>query len=206
MRIKDSIISFCLLVVLLFLPGVNHAQNCIKLLPKVKSASEMILGIDYPWWYNLGQLETESNCIWRTSLDGWGSIGYAQITPKWEGTMLNKIFPLWKKESTDHFLAHAYLVKKYIRMSKCNKLWTSYQCYNRNCQKINLESHPHCNWNLGYQICLEKHNKQVCVYKKNSECKQYRSSCEINYSYGFKVWKNGRKYAKGIIENLWRYW
>lgn len=182
-------------------------SNCQKLIPKVKSASEFILGIDYPWWYNLGQIETESNCIWQTSLDGWSSLGYAQITPTFWGKILTKFFPNWKhKEHQDHFLAQAYIIKDCINKAYCRKLWNVYQCYNRSCQKVNLEAKKgNCSYSKSFEICLEK-PQFVCVWKgSNGSCKQWRSSCDINYSYSIKVFQNGKKYNSGITEKHYNF-
>ncbi|MEM1660851.1 MAG: hypothetical protein QXR17_06915 [Candidatus Bathyarchaeia archaeon] len=196
-----------LLFFLIFVEDGYCAERCKKLLLKVKSASEFILGIDFPWWYNLGQIEAESNCMWRTSLDGWGSVGYAQITPRFWDRVLKKYFPNWQVNVSEYFYAHAWVVKYYISQSKCKKLWEVYQCYNRNCQKVNREAvMGNCEWSRARSVCFDRYDMMVCVWRRGSECVQYRSSCDINYSYGYKVWRNGRKYAGGVFEKVWRYW
>jgi hypothetical protein len=35
---------------------------------------------------------------------------------------------------------------------------------------------------------------------------QWKTSCDINYSYGYKVWKNGLKYRNGMVEKTYVYW
>lgn len=198
------------LVVLIFLlPSLLFASDCRKFILKVKSASDFILGINYPWWYNVGQLEVESNCIWRTSLDGWGSIGYAQITPKFWDKTIGKLYPNWKiKDSTDYFLAHAYVIKTCLDSAYCNKnLWNVYQCYNRNCSKVNREAREaSCNWDKALNICYNKYLENICVWNVGSKCRQWRTNCDINYNYGFKVWKFGKKYNPGIVEKEFSYW
>lgn len=175
--------------------------DCRKLTYRVKSASEFVLGIDFPWWFNLGQLEAESGCIWRTSVDGWGSIGYAQITPRFWGSVLRRVFPNWDKVGhTDHFLAQAYILKSLLGQIVCEKLWVMYQCYNRSCIKVNREANlAKCDYSKAFDICLE--NPQfICVWKRfDGSCRQWRSSCDINYSYSWKVYKNGQKYSSGIV-------
>lgn len=196
---------FCFLFWFLFLFGFYSevsGSDCRRLIPKVKSASEFILGVDYPWWYNVGQLEVESSCLWRTSLDGWGSIGYAQITPTFWDRVLSKFFPDWKRVGhQDHFLAQAYIVRECIRQAYCRKLWNVYQCYNRSCQKVNLEAmRANCNHEKAYRVCLES-PQFVCVWRKqDGSCRQWRNSCDINYSYGLKVYIAGRKYSFGVVE------
>lgn len=187
--------------------GVEGGEGCKKLVVKVKGASEFVLGIDYPWWYNLGQIETESNCMWRTSLDGWGSVGYAQLTYKFLKPILDK-FPQWNvKDATDHFLAQAYVVKDCIRQASCSRLWNAYQCYNRSCWKVNREAREGgCEWEKAFDICSRRYAESVCVWRVDGQCRQWRTNCDVNYCYGYKVWRNGKKYNPGVIENVWRYW
>ena len=199
-----TILLFCL-VVLGFWQTAK--ASCYKLVPKVRQASEFVLGLDYPYWYNLGQIEAETNCIWRTSLDGWGSIGYAQLTERFL-PWLNEKFPNWKvKGHIDHFLAQAYLIKQLIGQARCKKLWNVYQCYNRSCWKVNREAvQAGCVWDRAFELCNEKFAESICVWKRAGQCLQWRTSCDINYQYSYKVWKNGIKYRNGMIERNYQYW
>jgi len=183
------------------------ASDCQKLLPKVKQASEFILGINYPYWYNVGQIETETNCTWKTSLDGWGSIGYAQLTEKFLPWLKEK-FPNWKIQGhIDHFMAQAYLIKQLLHQAYCQKLWNVYQCYNRSCWKVNREAkNSECKWKNAFELCKKNYSENICVFKKEDKCLQWRTSCDINYNYGYKVWKNGLKYKIEIIEKTYKYW
>jgi hypothetical protein len=184
-----------------------RASECYKLVPKVKQASEFVLGIDYPYWYNVGQIEAESNCIWQTSLDGWSSIGYAQLTERFL-PWLNEKFPNWKvKGHTDHFMAQAYLIKQLLEQVSCKRLWCVYQCYNRSCWKVNREARQvGCVWEEAFRLCNVRYAENICVWKREGKCLQWRTSCEINYQYGYKVWKNGIKYRNGILEQTYKYW
>ena len=207
--VRRGVVKLLVLWVLLGFGCSVWASDCKKLVVKVRSASEIVLGISYPWWYNVGQMEVESGCIWRTSLDGWGSIGYAQITPVFWDRVLRRLFPGWRvKDSTDYFLAHAYVVKDCLKSAYCKKnLWNVYQCYNRSCGKVNREAREgSCIWERAFSVCNEKYAESICVWRVNGSCKQWRMSCDINYSYGFKVWRAGKKYDPGVVEREWRYW
>jgi hypothetical protein len=192
-------------VVLLWSPV--KATECVKLLPKIKQASEFVLGLEYPYWYNLGQIEAETNCLWKTSLDGWGSVGYAQLTEKFL-PWLNEKFPNWKvKGHIEHFMAQAYLIKQLIGQVSCKKLWCVYQCYNRSCWKVNREAwQADCVWERAFELCNKKFAENICVWKREGRCLQWRTSCDINYSYGYKVWKNSLKYRNGVVEKAYVYW
>jgi len=192
----------------LFLLLVNVVNaDCKKLIFKVKQASEYYLGVFYPYWYNLGQIEAETNCMWRTSLDGWGSVGYAQLTERFL-PWLNEKFPNWKvKGHIDHFMAQAYLIKQLIDQVKCKRLWCVYQCYNRSCWKVNREAmQADCIWEKAFELCNGRYMENICVWRQSEKCLQWRTNCDINYSYGYKVWKNGVKYRNGVIERAYSYW
>jgi hypothetical protein len=205
-KIKKYTIIFCLQALQLFLLLLDAEANCRNLIPKVKQATEYYLGISYPWYYNLGQIEAETNCMWKTSLDGLGSIGYAQLTPKYLPWL--REFPNWNmKDHIDHFYAQAYLIKQLLNQAYCKQLWNVYQCYNRSCFKVNREAkEAFCIWENAYTICNQKYCQMICVWKAQNKCLQWRTNCDINYNYGFKVWKYGIKYREGIIENVYKYW
>lgn len=196
------------LFLILFLCNVVYAGDCRKFSGDVRRASEFILGIDFPWYYNLGQLEVESGCLWRTSLDGWGSIGYGQITPKFWGKILKRLFPNWDvKDHTDHFLAQSYILKDILRNVHCkDRLWNLYQCYNRSCNKVNREaSNSACLFLVAEKICYDRYLENICVHKSGDNCLQWRSNCDINYNYSRKVYRFGRKYHDGRIEKTWKF-
>lgn len=190
-----------LLLLLLYLHLANANERCIKLLPYVYEATVEVLGVDYPYWYNAGLLETESNCKWVKSLDGFGSIGYAQITKSQWDRVLRPIYPYWDRpNSKQYFYATAFVIKKSIE-NTC-RLWQGYQVYNggrlvvKECKVANS-----CRWEECRKQCKRQN---VCVYMTASGCRQYRNACDINYAYSVKVYRNGQKYRAG--EDKIPYW
>jgi hypothetical protein len=186
MKKKFTILLFFFVLVLF-----SHLAKACNLL-KIRQAHEWFFGIDYPYWFSVAQAKIESNCRWITSLDGHGSIGYFQITPKWFEEELKKAgFYHWQeKDHIDYYFSHAYILFKLHKLNKCRLLYITYQCYNRSCQKV-LKENSSCKWDEGYINCLQNDN-QVCVHKKDGICIQYRSACEINYSYSLKIYKEGK--------------
>ncbi len=205
-KIKNIIILFYCLVLPLFLHLPNcFADNCLKFAGKVRRAHEWLFGIDYPYWFSLAQLKVESGCIWRTSLDGWGSLGYAQITPKFWDKELSLLFPNWKvKDNSDYFMAQAYILWKMHMMNRCKKLFITYQCYNRSCRKVLRETKGCCSWAQGYKEC-KKHARKICVWRKNGKCLQYRTDCDINYNYSKKIYRVGSKWQEWYSKR-WKFW
>ena len=51
-------------------------------------------------------------------------------------------------------------------------------------------------------------NKRICVWRKGNSCVQFRTECDINYSYGKKIGFYGEEYRKYLGESttLWSYW
>jgi len=178
-------------------------DECGKYRYFVKRAHEWYFGIDYPYWYSIGQLRVESNCIWTLSRDGWNSIGPAQITPQFWDRELAKVHSAWKESLGDYFMAQAYILRKMHNQNLCQKLYITYQCYNRSCRKVVYENYPECKWEVGFNRCKPQ---MVCVWRKRNECRQWKDSCKINYEYGYKVWKFGKIYREGEDGWKWRYW
>jgi hypothetical protein len=181
--------------------------DCRNLMPKVKNASDFVLGIDYPYFFNLGQIEVETDCFWRTSLDGIGSIGYAQITPAFWDKVLKKNFPNWKqKDNFDYFLSQAYIIKDARERAKIKKLWVVYQIYNRSAYFVNREAEEGLgSWERALDVCVAKYNQNICVWRQAGTCRQWRGSCEINYGYSLKVYEKGIKY-RGIECSRYNFW
>ncbi|MDM7320809.1 MAG: hypothetical protein P3W91_003665 [Fervidobacterium sp.] len=193
----------CLSILLLSLVSAKAQDRCGRLKDITKKAHQEVIAHEYPWWYGLGLMRAETNCRWLTSsLDGHGSIGYAQITPKFLDHILRPLFPDYDKPfSSDHFYALAYLTK--MELTKACRLWQVYQAYNggglvyRECRRANSCKHEDCK--------RECRRKDVCVWMTPQGCKQYRNACEINYSYSKKVYIYGQSYKEGE-EKIIKFW
>jgi hypothetical protein len=178
--------------------------RCLKLEPAIRDASHKYIASDYPVHYNIATAEKETSCRWRESLDGHRSIGYFQLTPKFLDPMLRPLFPDYTKPySKDHFYAFAYYLNTLIKSNPVPQLWIVYQRYNggnwviRECRRAGA-------WEWGK--CLQKCRRgNVCVWRVGTECKQYRSACEINYEYSLLIYKYAEKYRRAG-DGRWRYW
>ena len=191
------------LIVLLWIGVAVASDRCDSLVSPVKRVSQYYLGKEFPWWYNVGVAKKETNCKWVGSLDGHGSVGYFQLTPKFLDRMLRLLFPDYDKPfSQQHFEAFAYYVGVLLKSSPVRKLWVVYQRYNggdwvvKECQKAGCWV-----WGQCYKQCKRGN---VCVWMTASGCKQWRSACEINYEYSLRVWQYGRKWKEG--EDRIAYW
>jgi hypothetical protein len=164
---------------------------CIKIADKTKLATQRFFGSDFPYWYNIGLAHTETHCRFIISKDGYGSVGYFQLTPKFLDPMLRPYFPKYTENHMHHFYAFAY----YLRSLYYNPLWIMYQRYNggdlvlKECKRANSVQWGDCKAHC--------RRKNVCVWFDGLTCKQYRSACDINYSYSQHVYKYGQYYKTG---------
>jgi hypothetical protein len=194
---------FVVLVVLLWAGVVVASDRCDVLVEPVRKVSQHYLGKEFPWWYNVGVAKKETNCRWVMSVDGHGSVGYFQLTPKFLDKMLRLLFPDYDKAySVQHFEAFAYYVGVLLRSSPVRKLWVVYQRYNggdwvlKECERAGSWVWEEC-----YKQCRRK---DVCVWMTANGCRQWRSACEVNYEYSLRVWEYGRRWKGG--EDRVVYW
>ena len=186
---------------LLLSSSANALPECLRLEPQIKQATDKFFK-NFPYWYNIALAEVETKCRWRKSLDGHGSVGYFQLTPKFLDRFLRPYFPKYTEPHLDHFYAFAFYLRSLYDTTPIKRLWIVYQRYNggnlvlRECQKANSYAWEQCK--------AQCKRGNVCVWRSIDGCKQYRSACEINYSYSVKIYKSGVKYKKG--EDRYEYW
>jgi hypothetical protein len=178
--------------------------RCLKLGPAIQEATHRYIAIDYPTHYNIATAEKETSCRWRESLDGHGSVGYFQLTPKFLDPLLKPLFPDYTRPySKDHFYAFAYYLNTLIVSNPAPRLWLAYQRYNGGNWVIQ-ECRRAGSWE--WEKCLQNCRRgQVCVWKAGTGCKQYRSACEINYQYSLLIYRYADKYRR-VPDGRWKYW
>jgi len=187
-----------LLLWLLSSANAQPLEACIRISDKTKLATERFFGKEFPYWYNIGLAHTETKCRFVISKDGHGSVGYFQLTPKFLDQILRPYFPKYTENHLDHFYAFAY----YLRSLYKEPLWIMYQRYNggdlvlKECGRAG---------SLKWEDCKAQcRRKDVCVWFDGLSCKQYRSACDINYSYSKKVYQNGQYYK--IEQDKLKFW
>lgn len=184
---------FIIFLLVLQLQEVQASQRCKKYIQQERVASYAVFGIDFPYWYAVGQLQQESNCRNVISRDGVGSQGLAQIT-----------FRVWKKflskkgihnlnTTTNQLHAQAYIMKDAKKQAYSSHLWVAYQIYNggplvnkeikRARIKLGIREVPHC---IARKFC-----KRRIIHFSNG---QSISACDINYDYPVKIFKYGNQY------------
>lgn len=179
--------------------SVSKKDQCGFLVTSVKEASERYIDAEFPFWYNVAVAKAETNCKWRIGADGHGSIGYFQLTPKFLDSYLRPLFPDYDKPySEQHVEAAVYYIGLLWKSNPTwlRKLWITYQRYNGgNWVLIECKRAGSSVWDNCYKQCRRK---SVCVWKRHGRCLQYRSACEINYTYSKKVYKYGQRWRDDV--------
>lgn len=189
--------SFIILLIFLLSTQSLAVTRCIKYKNIVRRYTWYYFSLDYPWWFNIGQMIAETNCRDMISRDGINSVGIVQITWRWWKKELIRegIYSLKTVDQQIH--AQTYILHKYYeRTSKqCPQLYLMYQCYNRSCWKV-LRENKHCSWLNGFYNCRKFYLERICVWKKHGRCIQYRTNCDINYHYSKHIYRYGLPYQE----------
>ncbi|MEM3420502.1 MAG: hypothetical protein QW806_09815 [Nitrososphaerota archaeon] len=184
---------------------LDTKQRCIKLFEYTDYTSKRLYNVTSISPLILALYTKESNCKWVVSKDGYGSIGYGQLTPKFLDKLLLPIVPEYKRVEKDYTYAVGYYLK-YIheRQNKFKKWWITLQIYNGG---IGVISHCEKANSTKWSNCLLHCNKSpnICVWKEGEKCKQYRDGCEINYEYSIKTYNYYLQYKRNIDPQI-TYW
>lgn len=175
-------------------------QRCQSYTQEVRRAHWTLFGVDYPYWYGVGQLHQESGCRDIVSRDGIGSQGVAQITWRWHKETLQKHGIKSLAAIPDQLKAQAVLMRQ-MWVQKYG-LWVTYQVYNggdyviKELGRAGVE-----NWELAKAQC--RRGQSCFTYPSGKrECV---SNCDINYDYSVKVYRYGKQYTISKNDAI-RFW
>lgn len=214
-----------ILLIILFLPFAARAvDRCRDYIPDIRANSIRYLGLEYPWWYNLGCAMTETNC--RQDLVSFdGGIGLFQLTPS-TGivAVIKKEFPVNPYNAESNIRAQAFYIHlirdKYMKQ-KSTKFKNKYQIepltFTNKCGTRLSDIYRH--YNGGYWFvweskladknyaCDQKDMRSHCVRGGTwvgTKNPRWLSFCEVNYTYADKVYKYSQKYKVG--NDRIKYW
>jgi hypothetical protein len=169
------------------------AERCRSYLQSVRVASYSVFGVDFPYWYNIGQLKQESGCRDVISNDGVGSQGVAQITYRVWRSYLKKHNINGLQSIDNQLLAQAWILKNCKKQAYSSHLWVMYQIYNggsmvnkeivRARQALGIKEVSH---DIARHFC----KRRTITFLNGTK----RSACDINYEYSKKVYKYGSQY------------
>jgi hypothetical protein len=183
-----------LFFILLYLYATLSAgDRCQSYVQEVRRAHYQVFGLNYPYWYGVGQLRQESNCRDVISRDGVGSQGVAQITYRiWKSYLTRKGVPDIISTS-NQLRAQALIMANCKKQAYSSHLWVAYQVYNggslvnREIKAARKETRlieiPH---RLARLYC----KRRDIVFNNG----QTINACDINYEYSEYIYKYAQKY------------
>lgn len=183
------VVLLLLLVALLQPLEVLALERCASYTQGVRRAHYAQFGVDFPWWYGVGQLQKESGCRNILSRDGVGSEGLAQITWRWHRDRLQSAGIPEIRTTTNQLRAQALLMRDAWRQAP-GRLWVAYQIYNggglvlQEIRRAGAVDHG-----LAQAQCRRKN----IVFDNG----QVINACKINYSYPVRIagyaaaWRTG---------------
>lgn len=193
-----------LLFISLFLfVTLSEGSRCTHYVQQVRKAHYSVFGLDFPYWFGVGQLEQESGCRNIISNDGVGSQGLAQITYRiWQKYLqekgINEITSL-----CNQLKAQAWIMKNSKAQAYSSHMWVWYQVYNgggavnkeisRARKVYGIREVPHA---MAREFCKRKD----VVFSSG----QRINACDINYEYSEKVFKYGLKYK--LFDTDYKFW
>jgi hypothetical protein len=111
---KKSII-FIISLAICFVNSLSFAKDrCIDHLPTIRMYSLQYLGLDYPYWYNVGCAQAESSC--RSDIISFdGGIGLFQLTPSTGITKeISKYISIDPYNSESNIRAQSYYLSRIV--------------------------------------------------------------------------------------------
>jgi hypothetical protein len=194
-------VGFCrwwVILVFLFVGTGEAADRCINYIQPVRVQHIKYFGLQYPYWYGVGQLKQESCCRATVTAFDAGQ-GIAQFMPKTSQYIQSLMGETLNPYNPNHAIKmQAYYMSLIHQKENWNvALWLDYQIYNGGRKQLFNEflKAKIVNWNA---------MKAQCQRKKIKMKWGVLDLCEVNYDYSQKVYKYGNQYRRGADEM--RYW
>jgi hypothetical protein len=179
------------MILLLYAVPAFAADRCVAYVRDVRIQHTKYFGIQYPYWYSVGQLRQESNC--RSNVTAFDAgMGLAQFMPKTsqyiQSLMGEKLNPYNPKHAIR--MQAFYMNRIHKTENWTDRLWVSFQIYNGGAGTLAAESRRAgaTDWTL---------MRQQCQRKKIQMKWGVLDLCEVNYDYSKKVEKYGNQYRRG---------
>ena len=175
----------------LLLCSISHAlDRCHEYIPDVRAQHIRYFGINYPWWYGVGQLQQESGC--RNKVTAWdGGQGVAQFMPATEKACEKYLGALDMYNPEQAIKAQAWFMRQLHKENWNGALWLTYQAYNGGWKWLRVE--------------FKKSGSQKAYWElMRASCVRKPINCKINYDYSKQIYRYGQQYK--LYPDGRRYW
>ena len=190
------IILFLIMAMVMVMP-VSAKDRCIDYRTDVRIQAAKYFGLDYPYWYNLGQLKQESQC--RADVTAFDAgMGIMQVMPATEKFIESKIGLFDPYNPEQALKAHAWYLSYLHKQNSDGRLWLTFMFYNSGIGTVRKEIQKAgtADYTLMYQVCSRK----ILILKNGSKL----DLCDVGYDYPIRIYKYGRLYA--VSHDRREYW
>jgi len=192
--------------ILLVAVKVSALDRCQEFVQEVRTANTFYNGLNYPYWYGVGQLKTESGC--RSDLTAFdGGQGLAQFMPVTMAAInkictrchLQKLNPY---KPADSIKAAAYLIAQNHRTNFApdKPMWIDYQSYNGGAALLKKE----------YQRAGKANHELMRVQCKRNiitlKSGKLLNLCDVNYDYSRHIYDYAKPYRLTTDQTPFNFW
>lgn len=192
-------------IVLAFTLDAYGLERCKQYVHVVRQQHEKYFGLDYPYWYGVGQLQQESNC--RADVTAFdGGMGLTQFMPATVRGAEKYLGPLDMYNPSHAIRAQAWYMSQIHKGNWSGALWLTYCFYNSGAGTMKKEylrsiaaNSCHCdetNYDAMKAVC----KRRVITLKSGA----LLDLCQVGYDYPKQIYRFGQKYK--ISDDRWRYW
>ncbi len=189
---------WCLIILFLVAIPAHALDRCEAHIKDVRVEHTRYFGLQFPFWYGVAQLKTESAC--RTSVTAFDAgQGIAQFMPKtaqYIASLMGEALNPYNPRQAIRMQAF-YMNRIHRKENWTDRLWISYQIYNGGAGTLRAESQR-------ARITDWAGMRAVCQRKKIEFKWGILDLCEVNYDYSRKVEKYAASYRRG--PDGIRYW
>ena len=180
-----------LVFVLWIFTNVSFAlDRCQDYIPDVRQQHIRYFGLNYPWWYGVGQLKQESGCRDHiTAFDlGQGAAQFMPATVKEVNRLMGEKLDPYKRP--DAMRMQAFYMSRIHKQNWNGALWITYQGYNGGFTLLKKERDRagKTDWSAMKACCKRK----ILTLKSGKKL----DLCDVNYDYAKKVYKYGSYYRR----------
>ena len=180
-----------ILLTIMFVYIAEGADRCSAYVRDVRIQHTLRFGLQFPYWYGVGQLKQESAC--RASVTAFDAgMGIAQFMPKTAKYVLSlmgeALDPYNPKQAIR--MQAFYMARIHQKENWTDMLWVTYAIYNGGGSTLAAESRR-----AGVTDWAAM--KAVCQRRKIQMKWGVLDLCEVNYDYTVKIKKYGEAYRRG---------
>jgi hypothetical protein len=198
-----AVIFLAIAIVLCVAFNVFAVDRCLEYVQEERQQHFYYFGLDFPYWYGVGQIQQESRCRKDvTAFDG--GQGLTQFMPATAAGVERYLGPLNMNNPTHAIKAQAWYMKQIHKGNWDGALWLSYCFYNSGQGTMTKESKRsialcHCtetNYDAMKAVC----KRRVLTLKSGEKL----DLCTVGYDYPKQIYKYGQRYK--ISSDNWRFW